>query len=71
MANYEKEMFVIQNKDGDLIGIDTDSGGYPWVPFNMNGVFLTPFSPGAQEYCDTCKTDGFKVVKVRIVVDDT
>ena len=40
MSNYTQEMFACQNADGDLIGVDQNCGGYPWVPTNMRGVML-------------------------------
>lgn len=43
---------IRDTRDGRFIGLDKDSGGYPWKPTHPNGVELFTTKQKAIEYCE-------------------
>ena len=68
MANHEKELFALQDRDGNLIAIDQGSGGYPWVPDTMQGIWLSTEAKDMRKYCSH-EPGRFQLVKVSFKVE--
>jgi hypothetical protein len=67
MKNHEREYFCCQNKEGNLVGIDRKSGGYPLAFDDMIiGVCFWPDRKLAQNYADVV---GLTVVKIKLIVE--
>lgn len=68
--NYEKKMYALQDVCGshDLIGIDVHAGGYPWIPNNMHGVWLSD-DPNRLLHYMRVFPGQFKLVKITITVE--
>jgi len=69
MRNYQQEMFALQDANGNLIGLDIDSGGYPWVPETLAGVWLCTESKSMEEYATKTFTKQFKLVRIKVSVE--
>ena|ERR1700733_9429779 len=70
MTNHSKEMFALMDRDGNLIGKDDASGGYPWVPSTIGGVWLAEESKEMLDYAGGSFRDArYRLVKVSIQVE--
>lgn len=49
------QYFVCVTKDNEMIGLDTLSGGYPWVPQSLSSVAFWVSQVEAERYCHTFK----------------
>ena len=67
MANIDVEQFACQDFEGNLIGLDLDSGGYPWVPGQLTGVTFWTRMEDARDYANR---NQFKLVRVKITVEE-
>lgn len=66
--NHEKVMYALQDSDGNLIGIDRDSGGYPWVPNTIQGVWMLENPEGMTGYMKSFPRR-FTLVKVKVSIE--
>ena len=70
MSNHSKELYALQDKDGNLIAIDPSSGGYPWVPETMQGVWVSTVSQEMLRYASgSLRKEGYRLVKVSFKVE--
>jgi hypothetical protein len=67
MKNYERETFALQDGNGNLIGIDYDSGGYPWVPDGIGRAWFSAIKP-KESYLRSFPE--LKLVRVKITVEE-
>lgn len=69
MKNYEQEIYALQDSDGNLIGLDNASGGYPWVPSGIVGIYFCDDLKRIAGYPDG-RDNKFKVVRVKVIVEE-
>jgi hypothetical protein len=75
LKNHEKECFACQDAEGNLVGIDHTSGGYPWVPYSIFGVrFWTTVEPalkyaGIWQEGKTYTKGTLTPVRVRVIIE--
>jgi len=69
MANHEKEMYALQDSDGNLIGIDRGSGGYPWTPDSLDGVWMESDPTYLQTYINCSFPGRFSLVKIKVTIE--
>jgi len=68
MNNHEQEVYALQDGDGNLIGIDRESGGYPWTPQSLLGVWFTD-KASAENYMKV-GSENFKLVRVKVILEE-
>jgi len=69
MNNYQREYYALQNVNGDLIGLDLASGGYPYVGISLMDIWFVIDPKKMIEYNKTCH-NAFKLVKVTVTVEE-
>jgi hypothetical protein len=78
MKNHEREYFCCQDKEGNLIGVERNSGGYPWVPDGLLGIQFWSRQSDAEDYANVLNWKHRRnnsepieltVVKVQLVVE--
>lgn len=49
-TNAGKNNWVIVNREGQILGLDVDSGGYPWIPSSISGWHFWESAERAEQY---------------------
>jgi len=70
MSNIDKIYYALQDNEGNLIGIDSGSGGYPWVPSTPYGVWYAEKPNEMIKYNNMSGFRQFKLVKVKITINE-
>lgn len=56
--------YVLMDRDGDLIGLDEASSGYPTKAFHPSGVKFWAHEEGARNYMSVMHSENFRLCRV-------
>lgn len=60
--------FVVVDKDGDIIGIDSASGGYPYKAFNINTIKIWDKVIDAAKYTSIMNSGSYGHFEVKAIL---
>jgi hypothetical protein len=63
----DKIWYVLQDANGNLIGKDQSSGGYPWVPDYPSGVWYSQNFDELRDYNEMFK-NVYKIVQIEFKI---